>query len=110
MAGKASGLTLQNDIVLQLLANGWPLGKPENYNHELAYEEGLRGFVIETQDAQWQKLSKRYLSIPIRSSLSGLLTSLKDLVGLLHSTHRCRRYAGLAQLDQLHNPLSLRRA
>jgi len=35
-----------------LLANAWLLGKPENYNRELAlYEEDLLGFVKETQDA-----------------------------------------------------------
>jgi type I restriction enzyme, R subunit len=61
MAGKASELTFQSDIIQQLLANGWLLGKPENYNRELAlYEEDLLGFVKETQDAQWRKFSKLY--------------------------------------------------
>jgi len=29
---KANVLTFQNDMIRHLLANGWLLGKPENYN------------------------------------------------------------------------------
>ena len=37
-------------MIRQLVANGWLLGKPENYNRELAlYEEDVLGFVKETQ-------------------------------------------------------------
>lgn len=51
----------QNDMIKQLLANGWLLGKPEKYNRNLAlYEEDLIGFVKETQDAQWQKFCGLY--------------------------------------------------
>ena len=59
--GKANELTFQNDMIRQLIANGWLLGKPEGYNRELAlYEEDLIGFVKETQDEQWQKFCKIY--------------------------------------------------
>jgi len=52
----------QNNMIKQLLANGWLLGKPSGYNRALAiYEEDLLGFVKETQDDQWQKFSKIYL-------------------------------------------------
>jgi type I restriction enzyme, R subunit len=72
MAGKASELTFQSDIIQQLLANGWLLGKPENYNRELAlYEEDLLGFVKETQDAQWRKFSKLYPNNPEQRHISG---------------------------------------
>ncbi|SET34922.1 type I restriction enzyme, R subunit [Nitrosomonas marina] len=51
---KANEFTFQNDIIRQMLSNGWLLGKPENYNRELAlYPEDVLGFVKETQDAQW---------------------------------------------------------
>lgn len=51
----------QNDIINQLLANGWVLGKPENYNRALAlYEEDVLGFVKDTQPTQWEKFSKLY--------------------------------------------------
>jgi type I restriction enzyme R subunit len=35
-SGKANEFTFQNDMIKQLVANGWLLGKPENYNRELA--------------------------------------------------------------------------
>ena len=36
MNNKANEFTFQNDMVRQLVANGWLLGNPENYNRELA--------------------------------------------------------------------------
>jgi type I restriction enzyme, R subunit len=59
--GKANELTFQNDMIQQLLANGWLLGDAKNYNRELAlYEEDLLGFVKDTQDEEWQKFCKLY--------------------------------------------------
>ena len=61
MSSKANELPFQNDMIAHLLANGWLLGKPENYNRELAlYPEDLMGFVQETQEAQWQKFCTLY--------------------------------------------------
>lgn len=61
MSSKANEFTFQNDMISQLVANGWLLGKPENYSRELAlYEEDLLGFVKETQDSEWQKFCKLY--------------------------------------------------
>lgn len=58
---KASELTFQNDMIRQLVANGWLLGKAENYNRELAlYPEDVLGFVKDTQDSQWQKYCTLY--------------------------------------------------
>jgi type I restriction enzyme R subunit len=60
-SGKANEFTFQNDMIKQLVSNGWLLGKPENYNRELAlYSEDLLGFVQETQDEQWQKFKALY--------------------------------------------------
>src|SRR5690554_7422131 len=57
----ANELTFQNDMIKQLLANGWLLGKPEGYNRELAlYEEDVLGFVKDTQDEQWKKFCALY--------------------------------------------------
>ena len=62
-SGKSNEFTFQNDIIKQLVANGWLLGKPENYNRELAlYSEDLLGFIKDTQDEQWQKFCKLYPS------------------------------------------------
>ena len=33
--GKENEFTFQNDMINQLIANGWFLGKPEKYNREL---------------------------------------------------------------------------
>ena len=64
-SGKANELTLQNDMIRQLVANGWLLGKPENYNRELAlYTEDVLGFVKDTQDSQWQKFCGLYPNNP----------------------------------------------
>ena len=56
MTDKANERTFQDDIIEQLLANGWLLGNPEGYNRELAlYEEDVLGFVKDTQPKQWDK-------------------------------------------------------
>jgi len=75
--GKANELTFQNDMIRQLVANGWLLGKPENYNRELAlYEEDLIGFVKETQDEQWQKFCKLYPNNPEQKLLERVANQL----------------------------------
>lgn len=59
--GKANELTFQNDIIAQLLANGWLLGDASKYNRELAlYEEDLLSFVQDTQAEEWDKFCKIY--------------------------------------------------
>ena len=63
--GNASELTFQNDMIRQMLANGWQLGTPAGYNRELAlYEEDVLGFIKDTQDEQWQKFCKLYPNNP----------------------------------------------
>ncbi len=42
MSDQSTERVFQNDIIKQMLANGWKLGKAENYNRELAlYPEDL---------------------------------------------------------------------
>lgn len=75
--GKANELTFQNDMIRQLIANGWLLGKPENYNRELAlYPEDLLGFVQETQEPQWQKFCVLYPNNPEQKFLERVATQL----------------------------------
>jgi type I restriction enzyme R subunit len=75
--GKANELTFQNDMIRQLCANGWLLGKPEHYNRELAlYSEDVLGFVQETQDAQWQKFCKLYPNNPEQKFLERVANQL----------------------------------
>ncbi|WP_021026773.1 type I restriction endonuclease subunit R [Comamonas sp. B-9] len=56
MSDQATERIFQDDIIRQLVANGWLLGSPDKYHRELAlYPEDALGFVQETQDAQWQR-------------------------------------------------------
>lgn len=62
---KANESTFQNDMIRQLVDNGWVEGKPEHYNRELAlYSEDVLGFVKDTQDEQWQKFCGLYPNDP----------------------------------------------
>ena len=75
--GKASELTFQNDMIGQMLANGWQLGTPAGYNRELAlYEEDVLGFVQDTQDEQWQKFCKLYPNNPEAKFLERVASQL----------------------------------
>ena len=74
---KANELTFQNDMIKQLVTNGWLLGKPENYNRELAlYSEDLLNFVKETQGTQWQKFCKLYPNNPEQKFLERVASQL----------------------------------
>ena len=74
---KATEFVFQNDMIRQLVANGWLLGKPENYNRELAlYAEDLLGFIKETQDNQWQKYCKLYPNNPEQKFLERVASQL----------------------------------
>ena len=74
---KAHELTFQNDMIRQLQANGWLLGKAENYNRELAlYPEDVIGFVKDTQDEQWQKFCALYPVQPEQKFLERLAQQL----------------------------------
>ena len=65
MDNQSKESVFQDDMIGQLVANGWLLGTPEKYNRELAlYEEDLLGFVKETQNGQWQKYRKLYPNNP----------------------------------------------
>ncbi len=75
--GKANELTFQNDMIQQLLENGWLLGKPEHYNRQLAlYEEDVLGFVKDSQDEQWQKFCALYPSNPEQTFLERVASQL----------------------------------
>lgn len=77
MTNKANELPFQNDIITQLLENGWLLGKSENYNRELAlYSEDLLGFVQETQHQQWQKYCVLYPNNPEQTFLERVASQL----------------------------------
>jgi type I restriction enzyme R subunit len=77
MSNKTQEVIFQNDMIQQLVASGWLLGKPENYNRELAlYEEDILGFVKDTQDTQWQKFCALYPSNPEQKFLERVASQL----------------------------------
>lgn len=77
MDKKSIESVFQNDMVQHLVGNGWLLGKPENYNRELAlYPEDLLGFVKDTQDAQWQKFCGLYPNNPEQKFLERVASQL----------------------------------
>ncbi len=74
---KANEMTFQNDMIRQLQAHGWMLGKAEHYNRELAlYPEDVIGFVKDTQDEQWQKFCALYPVQPEQKFLERLAQQL----------------------------------
>ena len=74
---KANESTFQSDMIRQLLANGWLLGKAEHYNRELAlYPDDVLGFVKDTQDEQWQKFCALYPVQPEQKFLERLAQQL----------------------------------
>lgn len=73
----ANEFAFQNDMIAQLVANGWLLGKPEGYNRELAlYSEDVLGFVKDTQVEQWQKFCGLYPSDPEQKFLERVASQL----------------------------------
>ncbi|MDD5395263.1 MAG: DEAD/DEAH box helicase family protein [Thiothrix sp.] len=74
---KTNELPFQNDVIQQMLANGWLLGKPEGYNRQLAlYGRDLLDFVQATQDAQWQKFCTIYPHNPEQHFLERVAAQL----------------------------------
>ena len=54
-------LQFQNDIIDQMLAQGWLLGESNKYNKELAlYPEDVIAFAKATQPEQWDKLAQHF--------------------------------------------------
>ena len=74
---KSTEHIFQNDMIRQMLANGWLLGNPKNYNRELAlYSEDVLGFIKETQDEQWQKFCNLYPNNPEQKFLERVALQL----------------------------------
>ncbi len=58
---KSQERVFQNDMIAQMLANGWQSGSSKHFNRETAlYEEDLLAFIQSTQAKEWEKFSKLY--------------------------------------------------
>lgn len=63
--GKAGEYVFQNDMIGQMVANGWKLGDPAQYDRNNAlYTPDLIGFVQDTQDKEWNKFCGLYPTNP----------------------------------------------
>ncbi|MCD6429968.1 MAG: type I restriction endonuclease subunit R, partial [Deltaproteobacteria bacterium] len=77
MVSKADEQTFQNDIINQMIAGGWQLGDPANYNRELAlYTSDSLAYVQTTQPKAWEKYKKLYPTNPEKAFISKLAAQL----------------------------------
>ena len=68
----------QDDIIRQMVANGWVEGKSQDYNRESAlYEQDVLAFVQQTQPKEWQKFCKVFPNESERHFLEALVAQLK---------------------------------
>jgi len=78
MSDQANERIFQDNIINQMVANGWLLGSPENYQRENAlYTQDVLSFVKETQPKEWLKFCKTF---PVDSEthfINALVVQLK---------------------------------
>ena len=68
----------QDDIIQQMVAQGWQLGSPQGYNRETAlYEQDALDYVQRTQAKQWQKFTAVFTEQPERHFINALVAQLK---------------------------------
>ncbi|QYJ94767.1 type I restriction endonuclease subunit R [Shewanella spartinae] len=68
----------QDDIISQMVANGWVQGTGEGYNRESAlYEADVLSFIKQTQPKEWEKFCKVFPTDSDRHFLDALVTQLK---------------------------------
>ncbi|WP_194866725.1 type I restriction endonuclease subunit R [Pseudoalteromonas sp. PPB1] len=97
----------QDDIITQMVANGWVQGQPEHYNRESAlYEQDVLTFVKETQPKEWQKFCKVYPIDSERHFIDALVTQLKKAD--INATDQASRTYGT--LGVLRHGLKIRNA
>lgn len=71
-------INLQNDIIRQMVANGWIVGKGDGYDRERAlYVQDTLQFVQTTQPQEWEKFAKVYPNDTERHFLDALVAQLK---------------------------------
>lgn len=97
----------QDDIISQMVANGWIEGTGAGYNCETAlYEQDALDFVKNTQPKEWQKLCKVFPNEPERHFLEALVAQLKKAD--INATDKASRTYGV--LGVLRHGLKIRNA
>ncbi len=97
----------QDDIINQMVANGWMLGPPEGYHRESAmYQQDVLAFVKETQAKEWEKFCKVFPIDSDRHFIDALTTQLKKVD--INATGQASRSYGT--LGVLRHGLKIRNA
>ncbi|HBC3381089.1 TPA: type I restriction endonuclease subunit R [Vibrio parahaemolyticus] len=97
----------QDDIISQMVANGWVQGTGEGYNRESAlYEVDVLTFIKQTQPKEWEKFCKVFPTDSERHFLDALVTQLKKADE--NATDRASRTFGT--LGVLRHGLKIRNA
>ncbi|CEE92845.1 putative type I restriction-modification system (HsdR) [Xenorhabdus nematophila str. Anatoliense] len=97
----------QDDIISQMVSNGWVQGKPEGYHRESAlYEQDVLIFVQHTQPKEWEKFCKVFPVDSERHFLAALVAQLKKAD--INATDRASRTYGT--LGALRHGLKIRNA
>ncbi|MDG2666943.1 DEAD/DEAH box helicase family protein, partial [Vibrio parahaemolyticus] len=97
----------QDDIISQMVANGWVQGTGECYNRESAlYEADVLTFITQTQPKVWEKFCKVFPTDSERHFLDALVTQLKKADE--NATDRASRTFGT--LGVLRHGLKIRNA
>ena len=77
MTANTKESAFQQDIIEQMLANGWKLGDPNHYDRELAlYTPDCLAYVQSTQPKTWKKYQKLYPSNPEQAFIDKLAAQL----------------------------------
>ena len=97
----------QEDIINQMVTNGWQLGSPNGYNREAAlYQQDVLTFIKETQPKEWQKFCKVFTTDSDRNFIDALVTQLKKAD--INATDQASRSYGT--LGVLRHGLKIRNA
>ncbi|WP_455811522.1 type I restriction endonuclease subunit R [Pseudomonas graminis] len=71
-------LIFQNEMIAQMVRNGWIVGKGDGYDRERAlYTQDALHFVQTTQPQEWEKFAKVYPNDTVRHFLDNLVAQLK---------------------------------
>ncbi|NNS06925.1 DEAD/DEAH box helicase family protein [Erwinia sp. JH02] len=71
-------LIFQNEMIAQMVSNGWIVGKGDGYDRERAlYTQDALHFVQTTQPQEWEKFAKVYPNDTERHFLDNLVAQLK---------------------------------
>ncbi|MEL6115141.1 DEAD/DEAH box helicase family protein [Photobacterium sp. SP02] len=97
----------QDDIISQMVANGWKLGTGADYDRESAlYQQDVLSFVQDTQPQAWEKFCKVFPVDSERHFLEALVAQLKKAD--INATDRASRTYGT--LGVLRHGLKIRNA